>query len=499
MRALLSLRWRIIVAILSLALGTTLALSLLARHFINLSLHNTVNLEAGQALEDALELAKENYSFRKGALQSLGESLADTPALLLAARRRDETTGLEKRLLDAGVTRAEVRFVGLKEIGPSDVDAIRAGHPLVYKIPGPPERLLLLVPVMEAGRPIAALRVSRGLGELVAVERATQTYEHLRLLEGTIYNSFLLAFSLAAAAIVAITCVVGIRMGFSITNPLYGLLRATRELARDNLRYRIPKERDDEIGLLIDSFNRMAADLEENQRLRLEAEKMVAWQEIARRLAHEIKNPLTPIQLTVQQMRDKYQGDDERYRRLLNDCTEIATEEVDRLRALVQEFAEFARLPSLALSRLGLNAIVGDAMRIYPDAPIEMDLQDELPDLDLDPDQMHRVFINLIDNGLAAAGPTGHVTIQTRAEDGFAYAVVSDSGPGVSQEDRDRIFEPYVSGKRSGMGLGLAIVKSVVENHNGQIRVSDQEQGGARFEIKLPIPDHDSGQTEARV
>ncbi|MCP5119607.1 MAG: HAMP domain-containing protein, partial [bacterium] len=177
----------------------------------------------------------------------------------------------------------------------------------------PAEQLRLLLPVLEAGRPVAVVQVTQGLTELVNVERATQTYEHLRLLEDSIYPSFLLAFLLAAAGIVAVTCVVGIRMGFSVTNPLYGLVRGTRELARDNLSYRIRKERDDEIGLLIDSFNRMAADLEENQRLRVEAEKMVAWQEIARRLAHEIKNPLTPIQLTIQQMRDKYQGGDEDY------------------------------------------------------------------------------------------------------------------------------------------------------------------------------------------
>ena len=137
-----------------------------------------------------------------------------------------------------------------------------------------------------------------------------------------------------------------------------------------------------------------------------------------------------------------------------------------------------------------------DAARIYPDAPIRMELQESLPELDLDPEQMHRVFINLIDNGLAAAGPTGSISLRTRLEGDKAHATVTDSGPGIAAEDRERIFEPYVSGKQTGIGLGLAIVKSVIENHNGRIRVSGRHEGGARFEITLPVPGRDAEQRE---
>ena len=301
--------------------------------------------------------------------------------------------------------------------------------------------------------------------------------------------AFLLAFLVAATGVVVLASLVGIQIGFGITNPLYALIKGTREMARDNLDYRIPPGRDDEIGLLIDSFNKMAEDLKENRRKRLEAEQIAAWREIARRLAHEIKNPLTPIQLTVQQIRDKYPGKDPAYAKLINDCTEIVTEEVENLRALVQEFADFARLPSLSLSQNDLNTTIRDVVRLYPDAQIRLDLQPDLPELNLDVEQMRRVLINLIENGIEAAGQSGSLTIRTFVQEDQIRFLVNDSGPGVPPEERRRIFQPYVSTKESGMGLGLAVVRGIVEEHGGLITAADGPEGGAQFEIQLPVPE----------
>jgi two-component system nitrogen regulation sensor histidine kinase NtrY len=223
--------------------------------------------------------------------------------------------------------------------------------------------------------------------------------------------------------------------------------------------------------------------------LRVEAEKIAAWREIARRLAHEIKNPLTPIQLTVQQMRDKYTGSDAAYKKLVSDCTEIVTEEVESLRILVQEFAEFARMPSLSLGRQDLNQILQDVTRLYPESKIQLELNPDLPELDLDNEQMRRVLINLVENGLEAAGDSGVISIHSRIQDRTVVLVIGDNGSGVPDTDRDRIFQPYVSSKSSGMGLGLAVVRSIVENHRGTISVADGPDGGAQFEIAFPIPD----------
>ena len=314
--------------------------------------------------------------------------------------------------------------------------------------------------------------------------------------EDDLHTAFLLAFLVAAAGVVLLASVIGVRIGFGITRPLNALLKGTREMGRDNLQYRIPKGRDDEIGLLIESFNQMAQDLVENRRKRLEAEQIAAWREIARRLAHEIKNPLTPIQLAVQQMRDKYSGNDPAYQHFVTNCTEIVTEEVENLRSLVQEFANFARMPSLSLSPSDLNECVHNVVRLYPDASIHLDLEENQPALELDAEQMRRVLINLIENALDASGKNGQIEIRTRTSDDTAILSVIDSGPGVPLKDRVRIFQPYVSTKESGMGLGLAVVHNIIEDHGGHISVTDAPAGGAQFDLQLPIPDRAIAQPE---
>ena len=473
------LRWRLIAALIGLALGTTLALSLLARHFLDLSLQSEINVEMGRALTGALSVAKETYDARKQHLQSTGESLMRLPTFQTALQQRD-LDAIRTAFMARGFLDLDYHFV------PAQAALLApTGEPITFKAPDRPDRLQLAIPVGE--RAEAVLLVAQPLDALLEIENAVHTYKHIEMEEPELRRAFLLAFLVAAGGIVFLASLVGIRIGFGITKPLYALIKGTREMARDNLEYRIPKGRDDEIGLLIESFNHMAEDLKENRRKRLEAEQIAAWREIARRLAHEIKNPLTPIQLTVQQLRDKYSGGDPAYSKLVADCTEIVTEEVDNLRALVQEFADFARMPSLSLALHDLNAVIRDTARLYPDARIRLDLQSDLPNLLLDTEQMRRVLINLTENGIDASGIHAPITVCTQARGDAILLAVSDTGPGVPAEDRHRIFQPYVSTKVSGMGLGLAVVRSIVEDHGGVISVADAPEGGARFEILLPL------------
>ena len=186
-------------------------------------------------------------------------------------------------------------------------------------------------------------------------------------------------------------------------------------------------------------------------------------------------------------MRDKYTGKDEAYTRLLNDCTEIVTEEVESLRSLVQEFAEFARMPRLALMPHDLNAAVRDTLKLYPDQQVRLDLDDQAPQLQLDPEGFRSVLINLVENSFDAAGEDSAISIRTRFEDPQVVLDIVDEGPGVASQDRERIFEPYVSGKEGGTGLGLALVRSIVEEHGGTIAVADGPDGGAQFQIRLPV------------
>ena len=472
------LRWRIIASLIGLALGTTLLLALLARHFLALSLQTNVNLEMGSALTSALSLAKENYDAKKQQLQDIGQ--------LLSAPPHRDLNALHAAFADAGLDDLTLRISPLEQI---DTDLSQG--PVVSKLENDQLQLVLVLPDSQR-----ALTTRLSLEALIDVENAVHTYKHIEMAEADLLTAFLLAFLVAATGVVLLASVIGVRIGFGITRPLNALLKGTREMGRDNLQYRIPKGRDDEIGLLIESFNQMAQDLVENRRKRLEAEQIAAWREIARRLAHEIKNPLTPIQLAVQQMRDKYSGNDPAYQQFVTNCTEIVTEEVENLRSLVQEFANFARMPSLSLSPSDLNECVNNVVRLYPDAHIHLDLEENQPALELDIEQMRRVLINLIENSLDASGKNGQIEIRTRTSDDTAILSVIDSGPGVPLEDRARIFRPYVSTKESGMGLGLAVVHNIIEDHGGHISVKDAPTGGAQFDLQLPIPDRAIAQPE---
>lgn len=485
----LPLRWRVIIALIALALGTSIAFSLLAKSFLDQGLLFSVNVEMDQALTDALALAKENYDARKARMAEAGRRLFGSPSLQEAFRARDFEP-LQNELRAHRLEDLELQFV-TPEGDPSEFSAIPSlENATVFKHPDRKDLLYLAVPILEGDHPSGALLGAARLDELINVKNAVQTFRHLEMEASRgLLQDFLLYLLVTTAGILIVACLIGIRMGFGITRPLYALIKGTREMARDNLDYRIPPGRDDEIGLLIESFNHMAEDLKENRRKRLEAEQVAAWREIARRLAHEIKNPLTPIQLTVQQMRDKYDGGDPVYDRLVQDCTEIVTEEVENLRALVQEFADFARMPSLSLAPHDLNAVILDVVRLYPDAHLELNLATALPELNLDPEGMRRVLINLIENGIEASSTPARLNLATKTRQDTVLLTVADSGPGIPLEEQERIFQPYVSTKESGMGLGLAVVKGIVEEHEGHILATNAAEGGARFEIQLPVPE----------
>ncbi len=495
----LPLRWRIIIALIALTLGTTLALSLLAQHFLesSLRLQDNISTSTGLALNDAVELARDHYERRKSALTDIGNRLFQSP-LPSEAFRTQDLQPIRTFLDKYGLDDTRVRFAVEEEIASLNLQA-SASSPAVRRAGGRDASLELFVPARQNGPTDAALVITSPMAELHRVEQAVQAHQYLRMIGRDLRGEFVFYFLVATIVLLLLACLMGVRIGFRVTHPLDELVKGTRELARDNLDYRIPPGRDDEIGLLIGSFNRMAEDLTQNRKQRVEAEKIVAWREIARRLAHEIKNPLTPIQLTVQQIRDKYPGEDPTYRKLVQDCTEIVTEEVESLRKLVQEFADFARMPSLSLGRHSLNGVITDIVRLYPEAGVALELTPEIPELDLDTEQMRRVLINLIENGLEAAGQEGRIVIQTESHPNAVRLLVVDSGPGVPERDRERIFQPHVSSKQSGMGMGLAVVRSIVESHGGQIVAARAPRGGAQFEITLPIPMEQTREPEERI
>ncbi len=232
----------------------------------------------------------------------------------------------------------------------------------------------------------------------------------------------------------------------------------------------------------------------------LQAQRAAAWQEVAQRIAHEIKNPLTPIRLSAERMRRWVErtgpnGSDAALREAVAQSSSLIEREVEALKALVDEFARFARFPVSKLVSVDLNAIINKAVEVFDGrlsaVRIYRNLSEGLPPLQADPDQMKRVLVNLIDNAAEALehSPLKEIWISTALDSArdTVELVVADSGPGISPEAKERLFLPFFSTKRRGTGLGLAIVNRIITEHNGWIRVEENRPAGTRFVIELPL------------
>ncbi len=226
-------------------------------------------------------------------------------------------------------------------------------------------------------------------------------------------------------------------------------------------------------------------------------QRLAAWREVARRIAHEVKNPLTPIQLSAQRLRKKYiQGMDDGQREIFEKCTDTIIKQVEEIRRLVDEFSRFARMPAPRFISTDIRKITEDLITVYEQSNPEITFsvhstRDEII-ADVDPDQYRRVLLNLFDNALSAMDENGtlHVTLninQSMAGEEVVTITVADTGRGISPADMDRLFNPYFSRRRGGTGLGLAIVNSIVSDHNGTIKVSRNSPKGTVFTIVLPL------------
>jgi len=333
-------------------------------------------------------------------------------------------------------------------------------------------------------------------------------------------------FALLLGGTILGAAVVGFVFSRGVSGRVSRVAEAARAVAGGDLAVRVPEQGDDEVGELAVAFNRMLQEVERS-RARIEyLQRMGAWQDMARRLAHEIKNPLTPIQLAVEETHSKYKGDDERFRKLLDTTLEIVTEEVGTLRYLVSEFSDFARLPHARLAageieqfladvkptleRLGLGTEETDvALRLTPSGgvaiPVRVSVETQCEGSEgatpllYDKQVLRKAVDNLVRNAVQAirAAHRGHrVRVHATLIDRGRIALdVDDDGPGVPADARDRIFDPYFTTRTEGTGLGLAIVKKVLVEHGGTIECLASPMGGARF--RLIFPPLDSAEARA--
>jgi two-component system nitrogen regulation sensor histidine kinase NtrY len=469
------------------------------------------------------------------------------------------------------------------------------------------------------------------------ISQAFQEYKQLRLLKTPIKVNLILFFVLITLIVVFCFTWFGLYLARGITGPIEQLVEGTHEVAAGNLSYKVQARADDEIGVLVDSFNRMTDDLslskrqleeayldlqdkhtelEERRRyietvleaittgvvsfdavgrlttinraaarmfglsedesagrlleevfrgpegreivalvrrarrtrtgtataeitreqagtrlsllasvtaLRgaedgyggavlvfddltelIKAQRQAAWREVAQRLAHEIKNPLTPIQLSAQRLRRRLAGQGGEPQQLVSECTEIIIQEVDGLKRLVEEFSRFARMPALVPRPTDVRPLIESIARLYRESHPALTLRtrhaEGLPLLEVDPDHLKRAVLNLVDNAVDAVGGVGEVAIETEIveESGRARIAVSDDGPGIGPADQDKLFTPYFSTKVAGMGLGLPIVQHIVSEHGGTIRMEANHPRGSRFVIEVPVA-HGAVPVEARA
>ena len=224
------------------------------------------------------------------------------------------------------------------------------------------------------------------------------------------------------------------------------------------------------------------------------AQRVAAWREVARRIAHEVKNPLTPIQLSAQRLQKRYGSvlaDEDAH--VFKECTGMIVTQVEELKRLVNEFSNFARMPATNPVPSDIRKIISEALNLYREAHKDIEFifvpPDDTPVFNLDPEQMKRVMINLLDNAVEAAEGQGVVSVSLAYDSVLKMVTIEviDNGTGISAENKELLFEPYFSTKKQGTGLGLAIVNTIITDHNGFIRVQNNKPKGTKFIIELPV------------
>jgi two-component system nitrogen regulation sensor histidine kinase NtrY len=307
-------------------------------------------------------------------------------------------------------------------------------------------------------------------------------------------NITLISAALAVIALIGVV-LIGLLVARRTARDLDQLVAGSLAAARGDLDHRVPVRSEDEIGAVAAAFNFMMEDLRVSKERLVIAERIAAWQEIARRLAHEIKNPLTPIQMAMDTLRKTWKKKHPSFDEILEESTATVMEEADRLKHIVTEFSAFARMPKPEFQRLDLNELVRSALALYQGgaAPVEIKLFERLPQIDADKNQLNQVVLNLVENARDAIGQraNGCIVVSTRFGEAGDRAVltVEDNGPGIPPDLKDKVFAPYFTTKhaKGGTGLGLAIVHRIVSDHGGRIAVGDAPGGGARFAIELPL------------
>jgi nitrogen fixation/metabolism regulation signal transduction histidine kinase len=301
-----------------------------------------------------------------------------------------------------------------------------------------------------------------------------------------------IAYGVAAGGIL-LAIALSLWIAARVSRPIERLARAAEEVAGGNWDVRVPQRGRDEVSVLARSFNHMTEQLASQRDRLVQSERVAAWRELARRLAHELKNPLFPLQLTVENLIRARHLPPAEFDEVFRESTSTLGTEIANMKTIIGRFSDFSKMPKPELERIDAKDVVERVRTLYESAAnrdtkiqFVVDVAQVPMPLDADPELLHRALSNLVLNAMDAMPDGGKLTISAWPIDGNVEVRVSDTGKGLTPEECERLFTPYYTTKQHGTGLGLAIVQSVVADHAGTIAVESPEGGGATFIITLP-------------
>jgi nitrogen fixation/metabolism regulation signal transduction histidine kinase len=465
------------------------------------------SVDTGAALTAAQSFALENYAFHTEKLEALirdyspdlsrddsGEAALppDIIAIQDFAPAEDETwenrafRGDEERMLPSPPAQIE-GFVP-REM-PRDTDVIRY---VTF-----PEQQVLRVFSYSLGVGFDKTRET--------LENETARFETIESLQINLRPLLIIYYGVFFFPALLMTVIIAISFTRRVTQPIVELTEATRRVAEGDFSIQILARRGDELGRLIGSFNAMVQNLEKSQSALVKAEKISLWQTMAQQLAHEIKNPLTPIKLSAERVLRRWRNDPERIGEILEDSMFAIIQETESLSTLLTEFRTLSRPMEPSHTRTNLRELAEETVApyrtSYPQVGFSLDYIGEDIRVKVDKHRLSQVLTNLIINGIDAMNGAGSMDIRTdlvkRRESRYCRLSISDTGKGISKEESSRIFTPYFTTKESGTGLGLPIVERIVNDHGGAIWFNSAEGMGTTFFVDLPVEDLPAGGEEA--
>ncbi len=483
MRRFGKFEWKIIGALLVTAAAPLVFTWLMVGRLVEDSMSLGLNEQVLSSLRAGVDLYKEVIESRMRIARLQGENLSADPSFRQAVQLRDQAR-LESALEDLV---AGTSWISRGRVLRGDEVVLAVDNPAEFPEDEwksksdswdvTDEHRLELTFVI--GKEF--LDASGDLRDLVLTLENIQ--ENIQALKFGYYRLFLFIY----IGILFAAVVLGYLLARSVTKRVGKLVAATKLASEGDLNVRVGVSSRDEIGSLAESFNQMMDDIQRGRDRIVYLEKISSWQEIARRMAHEIKNPLTPIQLAIQELHRSYRGDDPAFETKLNDSLEIVEDEVGTLRRMVETFSEFAMLPAVRAEPSDLNGFVADFLKLNPQysGQVTFESAGRPVPVKLDRVLMGRVLTNLINNGLQSGPEDGLVAVRVNSKDGWGMLSISDQGSGMTDEARARLFQPYFTTKAEGTGLGLAIVKKIVLQHGGEIAVDDGVEVGTVFTVRL--------------